>query len=366
MHGELIERSEFVRLLTEPFLLLDVRSEGEFEQSCIPESHNIPLLTNEERKVVGTTYKQEGQERAIELGHNLVSGEIKVRRVERWKSELSSSSTRALFCARGGLRSKITQDWLNEVGVTVPRVQGGYKALRNYLLELNETLPEQFAFTIIGGSTGVGKTKLLSRINSDVPTIDLEQLARHRGSAFGDVYGGQPPQATFENSLAIKLLQLSKACAKEIFVESESRRIGRNLLPEPFWKNMSQGRVIVLELPLTDRVENILEDYVRFVIRQFHGDLERFGDYLISSVRRIEKHLGTELTGLVIGQMRSALIEQEKSGELVGHREWISTILSKYYDPHYEKHLKHNQNRVILRAHPDEVSSYLKNYRPTV
>jgi tRNA 2-selenouridine synthase len=360
---EFIDTVDFGRLFIDSYLLLDVRSEGEFEQSAIPGSLNIPLLNNEERKAVGITYKQSGQEEAIELGLNLVSGEVKSKRVERWKNALAADAPKALFCARGGLRSQVSQSWLGDAGLQVPRVRGGYKALRNYLIEQNQTLPDKFDFVIIGGSTGSGKTKFLNQLRGKVSTIDLEDLARHRGSAFGNVYGGQPRQATFENSLAMNLLRSVHSQARQIFIESESRRIGSSLLPESFWKRMSEGKIIVLELSLAERVENILEDYVHFVLKSL--TIEQFGNYLISSVRRIEKHLGSELAKNLIKQMSLAIDEQGRSGSLAGHREWISTILTNYYDPHYEKHLKKNENRVILRARPGEVSSYIGKYYAT-
>ena len=190
------------QLLVSGVAMLDTRAPVEFELGAFPTSCNLPLMSDDERRVVGTCYKTSGQDAAIELGHKLVSGLVKARRVESWLHFFKQHPEAVLYCFRGGLRSRITQQWLSEHGVGVPRVQGGYKALRRFVLEQLEQLPQCYQALVISGRTGSGKTRFLQHYQQKT---DLECLANHRGSAFGPQVTPQPTQIAFENALAVDL-----------------------------------------------------------------------------------------------------------------------------------------------------------------
>src|SRR5690606_38752546 len=146
-------------------------------------------------------YKQLGQDAAIELGHRLVSGETKARRVAAWAEFAQNNPSGYLYCFRGGLRSQISQQWLEELtGVRYPRVIGGYKAMRAFLLGALQSAITECRFVVLGGLTGTGKTDVLRQLDN---SIDLEAHAHHRGSSFGRHANAQPSQIDFENRLAI-------------------------------------------------------------------------------------------------------------------------------------------------------------------
>ena len=177
----IIESQQFDQLLIDSVPSIDVRAPIEFVKGAVPDSCNLPLLNDTEREKVGTCYKQQGREQAIELGHTLVNGETKAARLERWQQFLARHNNAYLYCYRGGLRSRITAQWLADHGVTVPVIEGGYQALRLHLLnEFNAVSADKLL--VVSGKTGCGKTPLIKPFNN---AIDLEGIANHRGSSFG-------------------------------------------------------------------------------------------------------------------------------------------------------------------------------------
>ena len=162
--------------------LLDVRAPIEFAQGAIPNAANLPLLDDEQRHEIGLKYKQAGKDKAIALGHSLIQGAIKQRKIEQWTQYAQQNKNSYLYCFRGGLRSEISQHWLHESGVSIPRVAGGYKALRKFLINELTKANNHFSFVLVGGLTGCRKTSLIKSLNNG---IDLEGAAHHRGSSFG-------------------------------------------------------------------------------------------------------------------------------------------------------------------------------------
>ena len=184
--------SDFRHIFLNDVSMMDVRAPIEFAQGAFPGVVNLPLMNDEERQKVGTCYKQRGQEAAITLGHSLVSGEIKNGRIAAWAAFAKVHPHGVLYCFRGGLRSQITQQWLqSEAGIAYPRVIGGYKAMRTFLLETTQAAAQECDFTVLSGSTGTGKTELIAQLHHG---IDLEGHANHRGSSFGQRITGQPTQ----------------------------------------------------------------------------------------------------------------------------------------------------------------------------
>ncbi|HIE54665.1 MAG TPA: tRNA 2-selenouridine(34) synthase MnmH, partial [Chromatiaceae bacterium] len=193
---ELPEISDFRELFLQDRPLLDVRAPVEFADGAFPSARNLPLLTDRERHLIGIRYKESGQASATDLGRELIDGEPREQRVAHWKRFIEQHPQGALYCFRGGMRSRITQEWIYAAtGVAYPRVKGGYKALRRYLLEELDRSITRLQPLVVGGRTGAGKTILLKQLDH---AIDLEGLAWHRGSAFGRHATPQPTQIDFE------------------------------------------------------------------------------------------------------------------------------------------------------------------------
>ena len=209
--------------------IIDVRAPIEFEHGAMPAAINLPLMNNDERAAVGTCYKQQGSDAALALGHKLVAGEIRQQRMDAWRAACLQNPQGILCCARGGQRSHIVQSWLHAAGIDYPLVEGGYKALRQTAIQATIELAQK-PIVLIGGCTGSGKTLLVQQQPNGV---DLEGLARHRGSAFGRTLQPQLSQASFENLLAAEMLKTDARQNLRLWVlEDESRMIGSNHLPE--------------------------------------------------------------------------------------------------------------------------------------
>ena len=176
--------------------LIDVRAPIEFKDGHFPCSINLPLMNDEERHLIGIEYKKLGQLKAIELGHKLVSGETKENRISDWVNFLKINPNAQLYCFRGGMRSQIATEWIADRGIKLEKITGGYKALRQFLLNTLEEKSKVVKLVVISGRTGTGKTPFLYQTN--LPMIDLEKLANHRGSSFGGM-GPQPTPINFEN-----------------------------------------------------------------------------------------------------------------------------------------------------------------------
>ncbi|MFL5785304.1 MAG: tRNA 2-selenouridine(34) synthase MnmH [Bacteriovoracaceae bacterium] len=312
--------------------LIDVRSEGEFADGSIPFSVNMPIMNNFERAAVGTCYKEKGQEAAIKLGHELVSGKIKEERIEKWRDYIRKNPSTEVFCFRGGLRSEITCQWIDLGKKPIP---GGYKRLRRFFLSwLDEApLPDLIR---IGGPTGSKKSDFIHIAGN----IDLEALANHRGSAFGGL-GPQPSQITFENELALKLMELE---GKKILVEDESAVIGRVSLPKRFYQHLRSSPMYVLEVSIEDRAKNIFENYVK----------GRDSDFFLSALERIKKSLG----GVNYQKIHEEMIRAFQGGEIFSNHEgWITMLLRDYYDPIYFRDLERQPGKIIGRGSPDSLKN---------
>ncbi|HCW91259.1 MAG TPA: tRNA 2-selenouridine(34) synthase MnmH [Marinobacter sp.] len=338
--------------------LMDVRAPVEFAKGSFPNAINAPLMNDEERHRTGIRYKEKGQQAAIELGHQLVCGDIKAQRIEAWKRFAAQHPDGYLFCFRGGLRSRITQQWMHEAGIAFPLVKGGYKALRRYLIDSLEVLVAGSELRILSGRTGTGKTRVLQRLPNPV---DLEGLANHRGSSFGRRVSPQPAQIDFENRLSVALLKAHHLAGGPVYLEDESRLIGRCSLPLSLRARMAEAPLMILERPMDERVAIIREDYVEHMLADY---LERdgeaagwlnFRDYLLSALDRIRKRLGGERHRQLRSVMEQALEIQQASGETRCHEGWIKPLLEDYYDPMYDYQLNNKQGKILVRGNPEEL-----------
>lgn len=300
---------------------VDVRSEGEFAQAAVPGFRNFPILDNAERHEVGTCYKQNGQDAAIALGQKLVAPSREAR-TESWKTALAGAEYPLLTCFRGGLRSQIATDWLRNAGVSVIKVEGGYKQMRQELLSVFSNLPE---FFVVAGPTGAGKSKLLRECGR--AHLDLEALACHRGSAFGGlIHTPQPTQATFENLVAFQLRRSSP-----LLVEDESAMIGHICLPPELKNKIVSGKVIRIRMSVEERVQHLYQEYVLEPLAKGLPAATLLGAYL-KSLRNIEKRLG----GLVAGELQGKLQIAFAGANPELHFEWIRGLLLHYYDKAYD------------------------------
>jgi len=263
--------------LQKQFPLIDVRAPIEFEQGHIPNAINFPILDNENRKLVGTCYKQNGHEAAVILGYKLVGPQFYILVKQAYK--LFPQKKIIINCYRGGLRSRIMANLLSTAGFEVYLIQGGYKKFRHWVLDkLNETL----TLKVLGGYTGSGKTNILKALAlKNIQILDLEGLANHRGSAFGNL--GMPEQPTnemFENLIACQLQKLDTQ--KPIWIEDESSIIGRCKVPKPIHDGVRNNMLYFLEIALNQRVENIIAEYGQFdktILQQATQKLyKRLGD----------------------------------------------------------------------------------------
>ena len=352
--------AELKALFTTDTPLIDVRAAVEYAQGAFPTAINLPIMDDKERQSVGICYKQDGAEAAERLGHELVSGNIRELRVQAWQAFADQNPNARLYCFRGGKRSELAVEWLRASGYNVPRIPGGYKALRSYLLTVVEALPP---LMILGGKTGTGKTDLLAKLTR---LVDLEKRANHRGSAFGRQIEAQPSQIDFENRLAIDFLKLgADSTASPVVVEDEGRLIGRVSLPLPLQAAMKQAPLVLLEGGLEDRVERILKEYIiqqyaQFTAREPDPELAlaAHSAVFLAGIDGIRKRLGGVEHKRLRASIGNAFAAQAK-GDFEQHRAWIRDLLSNYYDPMYDYQIDIKADRIVFRGDFDSVTEYL-------
>lgn len=341
-----IQIDEFVELAhTVP--VFDVRSPGEYNHAHIPGAYSLPLFTDDERKVVGTAYMQQSREDAIKLGLDFYGTKMRnmVEQVERIIAELNPDTndyTRRkdhkvlVHCWRGGMRSAGVAWLLDLYGFKVYTLVGGYKAYRNWALK---QFGKDYPLNVLGGYTGTGKTEVLKELewNSEI-VIDLEGIAKHKGSAFGGFGTVQPGQEMFENELAMQLYTAQRNLKEgsRIWVEDESRRIGLINLPNAFYKTLVSSPLYFLNVPFQQRTEWIVAGYGKYTTEE-----------LINAIVRIKKRLGGQETKNAI----SALVEND-------HLTCFG-ILLKYYDKYYGKGLaeREHSGTTIYKINTDKVDA---------
>jgi len=325
-----ITAAEFEELFLRPARWIDVRAPVEFSAGHMPGAVNLPLLTDDERHTIGITYKEQGREAAVALGHQMVSGGVRDSRLAAWAAFARENTDAVVYCFRGGMRSQIVQKWMSEAGADVPLIAGGYKALRRYLMAVfDETLPE---LRVVSGPTGSGKTAFLSA--SGQPYLDLEGLAAHRGSSFGAMEIPQPTQINFEINLATELLRLKRAGRTPILIENESRLIGKCVIPEPLFKAIRTSEQLHLDVSLEQRVENIFKDYILDSSLGQRGNAQKFVQFS-DSVRAITRKLGGLRADEVLRDLKFSHGEFLAGRGFDSNRVWIRKLLEWYYDPLY-------------------------------
>ncbi len=346
--------------------MMDTRAPVEFAKGAFPGVVNLPLMTDLERQKVGTCYKQHGQDAAIKLGHQLVGGDIKAERVAAWAAFARANPNGYLYCFRGGLRSQIVQQWLREAGIDYPRITGGYKAMRTFLLDTIDEAVAQCRFVVVGGMTGTGKTDVLAQLPDG---LDLEGHANHRGSSFGKRATGQPAQIDFENALAVDILRKRAAGIERFVIEDEGRIVGSCNVPLSLHQGMQGYPLVWLEDGFDGRVERILRDYVIDLCAEFiavNGEVRGFDLFaarLLQSLDNIHKRLGGERHQRLRAIMVDALGAQQHSGAVDLHRDWIAGLLREYYDPMYAYQRDSKAERIVFAGDEAAVVAYLREAR---
>jgi len=350
--------------------MIDVRAPVEFHQGAFPHVDNLPLMDDDDRREIGIRYKESGQEQAILLGKTRVSGNVKTERVDAWANFVRNHPQGVLYCFRGGLRSKISQFWIYEkTGIIYPRVKGGYKAMRHFLLETLQAVEHHMQAIVIGGRTGTGKTLLL---NQTQHKIDLEGIYHHRGSAFGNHAKPQPSQIDIENALAIAWLKLQHAGVSTVIMEDEAANIGSRRIPDTFIEKLKTSPLILLEEDIDTRANNVFNDYIVDALqehRNVHG--EEIGNIawaenLRASLRKIERRLGGKRFQDLNALLEEALLQHRESNETDYFRSLIRQLLVDYYDPMYDFQLAKKTERVIFKGDTAAVLSYLREHHQVV
>ncbi|WP_028585058.1 tRNA 2-selenouridine(34) synthase MnmH [Desulfogranum mediterraneum] len=361
------QEDDFQQLVVDARPLIDVRAPVEYERGTIPGAVNLPLMNNDERHRVGRCYKEQGSEAAVALGHRLVSGEVKAERIAAWGAFIDQHPDALLFCARGGMRSQISQEWIGQAcDRSLPRLKGGYKAVRNFLLSRLEPARVVSKPVILGGRTGAGKTILLKKLAN---SIDLEGLAHHRGSSFGRFIDPQPSQADFENLLASALIRHDHASHPVMVLESEGTHVGRCYLPKELAAYFNTFPRVLLEVPLEERIQTTYEEYVLYGQQEYReafgaeSGVERWLETMLHCVDKIANRLGRERAGAIKTLQQDAHSRQLESGEADGHRTWIAQLLSDYYDPMYDHHIRRKSQDTIFRGDFAQVLDFLRHYQ---
>lgn len=364
---QIIPATEYQNIFLNDRPLMDARAPIEFDKGAFPCSTNLPLMTDSERQKVGTCYKEQGPQAALELGHQLVNGKTKQQRVDAWLAFFNANPDANLYCFRGGLRSQITQGWIKEAGLDVAYIEGGYKAMRQYLIESIDAAAVSQPILILSGITGSGKTDFLKLRHE---AIDLEGIAHHRGSSFGKYHEPQPSQINFENKLAVSLLKHQQRQTNCLLLEDESFLIGRNAIPKPFYHSMQQASLVVLEEPHQDRLQRLLNEYVHIM---HDGFIERLGeeqgfnafyDYLTQSLIGVKKRLGNQRLAELQAHVDHAIKVQQQTGDTQAHLAWIESLLVDYYDPMYNYQLDNKADRVLFRGNHQAMHQWLDEYQP--
>ncbi len=358
----------FRQLFLDNVDLLDVRAPVEYAQGAFPHSQNMPLLNDEERHQVGLRYKTQGQDKAIELGYQLVSDEVKSSRLDAWEHFFQQHPNGILYCFRGGMRSKITQQWLYEkTGKKFPRIKGGYKALRQFLLQQLESAAATMPFVVLSGRTGSGKTLLLDQVegNTQLEKIDLEKLYHHRGSVFGQHVEPQPSQIDIENTLAVQLLKMQQNKHCKLLLEDESPCIGARRLPDNIVNAMRHAPILLLETDADERIDIIFDEYITQALNEhvrFYGEatgFDKWAQYLSLALDKIQRRLGGKAHAELKTILHTALQQHRNQNDCEQHKAWIARLLFDYYDPMYDYQLNKKSERITFKGNRQQLMQYL-------
>ena len=295
--------------------IIDVRAPSEYAEDHIPGAINLPVLSDAERARVGTIYVQQDRFLARKVGAALVARNA-AGHLEGPLSDRGGGWRPLVYCWRGGQRSGSFASILAQIGWRVELIAGGYKSYRRLVVQALYDRPLPHRLILLDGGTGTAKTRFLARLESmGAQVIDLERMAGHRGSLLGGMAGGQPSQKSFESRLAMTLARC--APAQPVFVEAESNKIGRLILPPMLWQAMNAAAHIMIAAPLAARA--------RYLTRAY-GDLLADTELLCARLAQLRAYHGAEQVE-AWQQMAQAGSYESLAAELV----------ARHYDPRYRK-----------------------------
>jgi len=294
------------------YVFIDVRSPKEFIEDRVINAVNVPIFSNEERAIIGTIYTKESKEKAMDVGVDYFSKNLPEIMA---KIKPFTGKKMVIYCWRGGMRSKSFTSMLDSLGYDVKQLVGGYKTYRKYVRETLESFEIKPKYIVLHGLTGSGKTEF---VNAFKNSLDLEGLAQHRGSFFGDINLKPHTQKMFESLLLDDLLKLQNE--KYVVVEGESKKIGKVQIPNFVMKHMKDGTHVQVIVPMKDRVKRIIEDYD--IISDDNIEL------LKEKIGLLSQRLG-----------KKKVLELIKLLEEKNYRELVETVLKEYYDPLYEHYI---------------------------
>ncbi|MEW9900896.1 tRNA 2-selenouridine(34) synthase MnmH [Chitinivorax sp. PXF-14] len=305
--------------------IIDVRTPAEFAEDHIPGAINCPVLDDDERIRVGTLYKQVSPFEANKVGAALVARNI-ARHIETLFHARPKNWKPLIYCWRGGKRSGAMTIIFSQIGWQARQLEGGYKTYRHMVNAELDSLPQRLRYLTVCGPTGSGKSALLQALHAaGGQVLDLEQLARHKGSVLGQLPDAQQPsQKMFESQLLLQLLDFDPA--RLVYVESESSKVGSLRVPRPLIDSIRAAPCIVIDAPLAARVDFLLRDYAYLLTQP---------DWLLDRLQRL-----TELHGRQTIERWCGLVERQAWPELVG------ALLQEHYDPAYIKSMKHHFARL--------------------
>ncbi|MBM7571471.1 tRNA 2-selenouridine(34) synthase MnmH [Aquibacillus albus] len=309
--------------------LIDVRSPSEYNHSTIPGSINIPVFSDEERAEVGSLYKQVSAEAAKERGLEIMSKKLPAF----IKAFRDIPNPKVVYCWRGGMRSKTAATLVDLIGIPVYRLDGGFRSYRQWVVDTLETIDFQADAFLLNGYTGTGKTIMLQKLKEEsYPVVDLEGMANHRGSIFGQIGLNPHNQTTFDSLLLERLLPLIDS--PYVLFEAESKRIGKVMLPDFLRKTKEEGLQIFVEMPIEERIKNILDEYEPW---NYHEEcLHAYG--LIK--KRIHTPVAKEIENDLHNQNYSSAVHQ---------------LLEYYYDPLYDYTRKQYPTNQSITIKADDV-----------
>ncbi len=316
--------------------VIDVRSPAEFLDDHVPGAINLPVLDNAQRAKIGTLYNQVNPFTAKRTGAALVARNI-AHHLETTLNEMPRTWRPLVYCWRGGQRSGAMAKVFSDIGWQASVIEGGYKAYRRAVLEILNNIPSKLRLIVIAGKTGTAKTRILRAAGvKGMQIIDLEGLAKHRGSLFGREPGSpQPSQRLFESRLARALLELSGD--RSVFIEAESNKIGEIHVPPALWAQMRSAKRITVEAPLTARINFLMEDY----------------DHIISD----QIDVAELLSGLKTRHSAELFDYWKNNIKTKNWETFVESLLTHHYDPSYSRSSASRASAEIKKLHANSLDA---------
>ncbi|GAA0431006.1 tRNA 2-selenouridine(34) synthase MnmH [Lentibacillus halophilus] len=322
---------------------IDVRSPKEFQETTIPGSINIPVFTDDERSEVGTLYNQKSKEAAEQRGLEIISAKLP----DFIHAFQQIDTPKVVFCWRGGMRSKTAATVTDLMGMDVSRLQGGIRSYREWVVNELEKANFPPSIVVLNGNTGTGKTTILHRLwENGYPVIDLEGMAGHKGSIFGHIGVDPANQKQFDARLIHAIHQYENA--PFVLMEGESKRIGNVAIPTFLNEKKEHSLQLFIDLPMEQRIRNILEDYQPW----------NHPDAFLEAYRRIQKRIHTPVAKQIDNDLQTGYYSQA-----------IRQLLDYYYDPRYEHTTEKypaDQTKHIHAANVDEATSQIEQWLVTM